>query len=204
VRLRSGSGIVGPLSLVLTALLAVPAARAAGEVAALLDATHWGESSLALARRFGAEAVILPQPLDFGDSYARIVLPQLRLGGVPMVAFLQMDKTTRGLKRIQLERPPHGVNPPAFRAIYGALVAEFGQPARLCEVPPLPQGGWQMAAEARWQAGDAGVSAIFRDTTLQAFEGCLSGPATGWCGLRGQILVRIGPRDHSAGAGPCA
>jgi hypothetical protein len=27
------------------------------------------------------------------------------------------------------------------------------------------------------------ITAIFRDTTLQAFEGWLFGPATGWCGL---------------------
>jgi hypothetical protein len=27
------------------------------------------------------------------------------------------------------------------------------------------------------------ITAIFRDTTLQAFEGCLFGPATGWWGL---------------------
>ena len=27
------------------------------------------------------------------------------------------------------------------------------------------------------------ITAIFRNTTLQAFEGCLFGPATGWCGL---------------------
>jgi hypothetical protein len=193
-----------PTVLAMVLLLAAPASRAAGEVAALLHATHWGESSQELARRFGAAAVSLPQPLDFGDSYARVVLPRVALGGVPMVAFLQMDKTTHGLKRIQLERPPHGVNPPAFRAIYAALVAEFGRPQRICEVPPLPHGGWQAAAEARWHEPGATVSAIFRDTTLQAFEGCLFGPASGWCGLRGQILVRIGPTDHAAGAGPCA
>jgi uncharacterized protein YaiI (UPF0178 family) len=39
-----------------------------------------------------------------------------------------MDKVTHGLKRIQLERPRHGVNPPAFRAIAAALHAEFGKP----------------------------------------------------------------------------
>jgi hypothetical protein len=43
---------------------------------------------------------------------------------------------------------------------------------------------------------------VKRDTTLQAFDGCLFGPATGWCGLRGQLLVRIGPPD--GGADPCA
>jgi len=45
-------------------------------------------------------------------------------------------------------------------------------------------------------------SAIFRDTTLQAFEGCFFGPVNGWCGLHGQLLVRIGPLDGAAD--PCS
>ena len=119
-----------------------------------------------------------------------------------MVVFFQMDKMTHGLKRIQLERPRHGVNPPAFRAIAAALHDEFGKPDQTCIIPVLPGAGYQAAAEERWVHYGAAVSAIFRDTTLQAFEGCLFGPATGWCGLHGQLLVRIGPPD--GGADPCA
>jgi hypothetical protein len=65
----------------------------------------------------------------------------------------------------------------------------------------VSQSGWQAAAEERWRRGDTFVSAIFRDTTMQAFEGCLYGPASGWCGLHGQLLVRLGPSGR--GAGPC-
>jgi len=179
-------------------LFAASPSPAEDGVAALLRETHWGESSEQLLRRFGAAALRLEVPLDFGDSYARIVLPGAALGGVPMVVFFQMDKKTHGLMRIQLERPPHGVNPPAFRAIAAALSAEFGRPAQICTIPPIPQSGWQAAAEARWVTGDGAVTAIFRDTTLQAFEGCLFGPAAGWCGLHGQILVRLGPAAGSA------
>jgi hypothetical protein len=186
---------------VAAALSAAAPSRGADGVGPLLRQTHWGESTQDLQRRFGTVAVSLPQPLDFGDSYARIVLPHASLGGVPMVVFFQMDKATHGLKRIQLERPPHGVNPPAFRAIAAALRAEFGRPDRICAIPPLPAAGWQAAAEARWVRDHATISAIFRDTTLQAFEGCLFGPASGWCGLRGQILVRLAP--IGGGAGPC-
>ena len=39
------------------------------------------------------------------------------LGGVAMTAFFQMDKATGGLKRVQFERQPHGVNPPSYRAV---------------------------------------------------------------------------------------
>ena len=176
-------------------------AFAADGIEEVLRETHWGESSDELFRQFGTHAIRLPRALDFGDSYADVVLRGQTLGVVPMVVFFQMDKVTRGLKRIQLERPRHGVNPPAFRAIAAALHAEYGKPDQTCIIPVLPGAGYQAAAEERWVHDGTVVSAIFRDTTLQAFEGCLFGPATGWCGLHGQLLVRIGPPDGSAD--PC-
>jgi hypothetical protein len=164
--------------------------------------THWGQSSDALLRQFGVDATRLPRALDFGDSYVDVVLPGQTIGGVPMVVFFQMDKVSHGLKRIQAERPRHGVNPPAFRGILAALQTDFGRPDQLCAIPVLPASGYQAAAEALWLRDGAVVSVISRDTTLQAFEGCLFGPATGSCGLTGQLLVRIGP---SAGEGdPCS
>ena len=155
--------------------------------------THWGESANELVRQFGADAMQLPRALDFGDSYATVVLPSQMVGAVPMVVFFQMDKATHGLKRIQFERPRHGVNPPAFRGILTALQADFGSPDEVCAVPVFPASGYQAAAEALWLREGTVVSAIFRDTTMQAFEGCLFGPATGSCGLTGQLLLRIGP-----------
>jgi hypothetical protein len=155
--------------------------------------THWGESANELLRQFGADAIQLPRALDFGDSYATVALPSQMVGAVPMVVFFQMDKATHGLKRIQFERPRHGVNPPAFRGILAALQTDFGSPDRVCAVPVFPTGGYQAGAEALWLRDGTVISAIFRDTTLQAFEGCLFGPATGSCGLTGQLLLRIGP-----------
>jgi hypothetical protein len=175
---------------------------AADGIEELLRETHWGELSGELLGQFRDEARRLPRALDFGDSYADIVLTRQTLGGVPMVVFFQMDKARHGLKRIQLERPRHGVNPPAFRAIAAALHAEYGKPDQTCIIPVLPAAGYQAAAEERWVHDGTVVSAIFRDTTLQAFEGCLFGPATGWCGLHGQLLVRIGPSD--SGVDPCS
>jgi hypothetical protein len=168
----------------------------------LLQQSHWGESSDQLLRQFGTNATRLRPPFDFGDSYTDVVLTDESLGGVPMVVFFQMNKATHGLKRIQLERPRHGVNPPAFRAILAALHAGYGKPDQTCVIPVLPASGYQAAAEEKWIHDGAVITAIFRDTTLQAFEGCLFGPATGWCGLQGQLLVRIGPPD--GGADPCS
>jgi hypothetical protein len=142
----------------------------------------------------------LPERIDFGDSYTDIVLKGDTPGGVPVAVFLQTDKSTHGLKRIQLEPLGHQVNPPASRAIAAALDAEYGRPDQTCVTPPLSAGEYQASVEQKWVRGDATVSTIFRDTTLQAFEGCLFGPASGWCGLHGQLLVRIAPPGQSTKA----
>lgn len=177
-------------------------ALGSGGVENLWQQTRWGESSDELMRQFGSDAERLPRALDFGDSYADVVLPHFMVAGVRMVAFFQMDKASHGLKRIQLERPRHGVNPPAFRTLLNVLATDFGNPNQICDVPVYPGDGFQVANEALWVRDGAVVSAIFRDTTMQAFEGCLFGPATGWCGLHGQLLVRIGPPTHDGD--PCS
>ncbi len=179
-------------ALAIVALSTLPALAEIG-IGEIWRQTQWGESSDALLRQFGADANKLPRALDFGDTYVDVVLPHEPIGGVPMVAFFQMDKVSHGLKRIQFERPRHAVNPPAFRRVLAALHTDFGSPDQVCAIPVLPASGYQAGAEALWRRDGAVVSAIFRDTTLQAFEGCLFGPASGSCGLTGQLLVRIGP-----------
>lgn len=185
--------------------LSAPArpAYAVEAIPALLQQTHWGESSEDLARQFGNAAVRLPRSLDFGDSYANLVLYD-RVGGVPVIVFFQMDKRTHGLKRIQLERPRHGVNPPVFRAIAAALHSAFGEPDQTCFVPVHPITGYQEAVQEVWVRGSDAISAIYRDTTLEAFEGCIFGITSGPCGLTGQLLVRLSPADGIAPPDPCA
>jgi hypothetical protein len=186
-------------------VLLVSTSFAVDGVEALLREIHWGESSDALLHQLGAAAERLPRPFDFGDSYANIMLNGYTLGGVPMAVFFQMDKATHSLRRVQLQPLGHQLNPPAFRAIAAALDAEFGRPDQRCVTPPVAAVGYQAAVEERWRRAEAVVSAIFRDTTLQAFEGCLYGPASGWCGLHGQLLVRIAPPEHRpATCGPGA
>jgi hypothetical protein len=170
----------------------------------ILPQTYWGETSTDLLHHFGSAAIPLPRSFDFGDSYSDVVLTGATLGGVPVVIFFQMDKATHALKRIQLERPPHGVNPPAFREILAALQAAYGKPDQVCLAPIRPIGGYQAAAQELWRRGIDTISAIYRDTTLQAFEGCPYGITSGKCGLTGQLLVRISPTDGPAAPDPCA
>jgi hypothetical protein len=188
--------------LLLVGLWAGTAARAAG-IADSWAGTSWGEPSSALLAHFGARATALPRPIDFGDSYAQIVLRRVMVGGVALIAFFQMDKATGGLKRIQLERQRHGVNPPAFRAVLGALEADYGPPEALCGVGAGPASGYQAAAERVWLRDGVVIRAIFRDTTIEAFEGCSTGdPSLGPCGLTGQLLVRISPPGADAATCP--
>ena len=175
-----------------------PATRGAG-IADAWQGTYWGEPSRALLAHFGARATVLPRPLDFGDSYTDVVLRNVPVGGFPLIAYFQMDKATGGLKRIQLERPRHGVTPPAFRAVLAALEAALGTPDTLCGVPPVPASGYQAAAERVWSRNGVVIRAIFRDTTLEAFEGCL---ISGSCGLTAQLLVRISPPGSDPGRCP--
>lgn len=189
------------------ALALAPLARPAypGEsIPELLQQTFWGESSEELLRDFGNVALRLPRGFDFGDSFADMVLTGQTVGGVPVVVFFQMDKYTRGLKRIQLELPRHRVNPPAFRAITAALQSSYGKPDEICVVPVRPGGGYQEAVQEIWVRGADAISAIYRDTTLEAFEGCVFGITSGKCGLTGQLLVRITPADGIAPPDPCA
>jgi hypothetical protein len=188
--------------LVAVALGAGTAARGAA-IADIREGTYWGEPLSALVAHFGTRATLLPRPLDFGDSYAQFALRDVIVGGVPLIAFFQLDKTTGGLKRIQLERQRHGVNPPAFRAVIGGLEAAYGAPDLMCGVAPGPASGYQGAAERIWRRDAVVIRAIFRDTTIEAFEGCLAAdPGLGPCGLTGQLIVRISPPEADAAGCP--
>jgi hypothetical protein len=182
--------------LLLGAVIAAPArADGLGEAWA---GTSWGESPEALQRHFGARGFALPKPLDFGDSYAPLALRDVPVGGLPMIAFYQIDKATHGLKRIQLERPRHGVNARSFHDVFLALDAEYGAPDVSCGILPGPTTAYQGAAEYIWRRDGAVIRAIFRDTTLEAYTGCFS-PA---CGLTAQLIVRISPPAADNGLCP--
>jgi len=188
----------------LALLLSLLAARAHPEnFAELRQAVQWGESRGALLAHFGGRVTVLPRPLDFGDSYADVVLRDVTLGGVPLIAYFQMDKRTGGLKRIQFERPRHGVNPPVFRAILAALEADYGSPDLTCGIRPGPAGGYQAAADRIWVRDGVVIRAVFRGTSLEALEGCVGGDLTsGPCGLTAQLLVRVSPPGGDAASCP--
>ncbi|MBS0560062.1 MAG: hypothetical protein JSR21_08415 [Proteobacteria bacterium] len=187
-------GLYALLVLTLSGLHGGSAAASGTRLTEVWRAVGWGESAAAIRRHFGARAEVLPQAIDFGDSYAPIVLRDVKVGRVALIAFFQMDKATGGLKRIQLERQRHGVNPPAFRGVVAGLEDLFGPPDAMCVTGAVPSSGYQAATELSWSRGGDTIRAVFRDTTIQAYEGCLGGDlSAGPCGLTGQLIVRISP-----------
>jgi len=178
------------------AILAAPAT--AEGLATAWTGTYWGERPEAVQRQLGARGFALPQPIDFGDSYAPLVRRDVDVGGVTLIVYYQFDKQSHGLKRIQLERPRHRVNPAAFRAVFLALDADYGAPDAWCGTLPGPTTAYQGTAEYAWSRNGLVIRAIFRDTTLEAFGGCFS-PA---CGLTAQLLLRISPPAEDKAACP--
>jgi hypothetical protein len=189
-------------ALVLLAVLLAPQSGTAeeGGIRVLLRSAAWGATSNDLARAFGKRATRLERPIDFGDSYVDLVLRNWPLGDYPFTVFFQLDKASHGLKRIQIERQRHGVNPAVFRAALTELTDELGPPALRCGRSGRAAHGDQDAAEWRWRIDGDLVRAVFRDATLEASEGCrsLTQMAAGACGLIGQLFVRIAPAGPEA------
>jgi len=159
----------------------------------------WGESSSELVRHFGPQAKSLSRPIEFGDSYVDVVFRNETLGGFAFTILFQMDKTTRGLKRVMLERQRHGANPKVYRAVIEALETVYGAPARACDPPAAWRNGYQASSQRIWLHDDLVIRATFRDTTIEASEGCLF-VATMPCGLTGQLFIQISPPTPGADA----
>src|SRR5260221_12343010 len=80
-------------------LFAAPAADAG--IAEAWQGAYWGESSAALVAHLGGGATVLSPPIDFGDSYADVVLRNVPVGGVSLISHFQKEKTTHKRERIQ-------------------------------------------------------------------------------------------------------
>jgi hypothetical protein len=182
-------------ALVLWLLLALPRLAAAAGVEDAWLETRWGEGSDEIAGHFGVRATRLQKPLEFGDSFSDVVLRKETLGGYAVVVYFQMDRRSRGLKRVQVERPRHGVNLMTARAILDALTAAYGEPDQVCAAPPRAANGYQRMSERLWLRDGVAIRLVLRDMTVEVSEGCPFSDlgSLGACGPIGQILVRVSP-----------
>lgn len=182
----------------LAALIAVAVARPADAAATGWRGTVWGESTDGLGREFGAAATRLARPIDFGDAYADLVLKNYDIGGYGFTVFFQMDKQTRGLKRIQIERGRHGAVPAVAKAAFDALAASYGPPTVACAIRARTIDA-QNLTEAVWQRDDTTVRALFREASLNTLDPYLARAVGDFvagstaAGLSQQLLIRIAP-----------
>ena len=189
---------VTPMRLVAGAFfLAVTAAGArAAALSPVIDPVRWQDDSAAIAGALGPRAIHLSPPIVFGDSYVDVAIRAQMLGGYRFVVYYQMDNTTRRLKRIMLERQRHGANAKAFSAVITALTDDYGPPAQGTGAATSPGNGYQAARGRVWYTDHIAIRAVFRDTTVEAGEGCISG-ASAECGLTGHLYVQITPAPGS-------
>jgi hypothetical protein len=189
VRLRRRAVLATALFLALAgARPPVPATA----LAPVLDGVRWGETSAALALHFGTRALRLKPPIDFSDLYVDVALRAQSVAGYRFTVYFQMDRAAGRLARVMLVRQPHGANPKVFRALVAAFTRDYGPPHLSCTLPASAKTGYQAAVEHLWRQDGMTVRAVFRDTTLEAAEGCVAA-GSGACGLAGRLYVQILP-----------
>ena len=158
-----------------------------------MSGLRWGESTARLKDEFGKSALTLTLPIEFSDAYVDVALRGFRLGGDDYIVYFEIDKASHGLKRVLLERPRHGANRAAFAAASRALADEFGA-TQSCSAKARPGNGYQAMEAKIWRSAGSRVRAIFRDTTLEAENGCQE---IGFlpCGFEGRLVIVIDPES---------
>jgi hypothetical protein len=150
------------------ALIACPA-QAQTPLDSGFEGVRFGATSAELLQQFGARATRLGRPLDFGDAYVDVVLRNYELGGHPFIVYFQIDRASRTLKRIQIERPRHGAVAMVHQALVVALAERYGEPDRVCagyEARPDPQA----IDERIWLGRGVVIRAVFRERSLGVLE----------------------------------
>jgi hypothetical protein len=161
-------GIPGTLAALGMTILAAQV-LAQPEIDTGFEGVRFGATSAELLQRFGTRAMRLERPLDFGDAYVDVVLRNYALGGYAWIVYFQIDRASRRLRRIQIERPRHGAVPMVHEALITALTERLGPPARVCsgyEDRPDPQA----IDERIWRRDGVVVRAVFRSINPGVLE----------------------------------
>ncbi|MDB5405815.1 MAG: hypothetical protein JWL84_727 [Rhodospirillales bacterium] len=128
-------------------LVAAPAAAAGW------DKAQWGMTASQLAAAYGASAHVLQPPIEFGDSYAEVVLTDVAFAGETFRVYFQMDKRTRRLAHVLLERRRQYATPAIFAKVLATLGDRYGSAALGCD-----RGSF---VDRFWQASDETIEASF-------------------------------------------
>lgn len=132
------------------------------------DRVAWGMSSNQIAGAYGDRAVVLTEPITFGDSYADVVLRDVPFAGYPFRVYFQMDMETRRLAHVLLERRRQYANPKIWNAVVARLRAELGEPTLTCRQPA--NRGKPMVIDGIWKRPDETVYASYLDFAAGLLE----------------------------------
>ena len=131
--------------LVILLVLLAAQAEAAG-----WDKAQWGMSAPEIAAAYagyGARAHRLQPPIEFGDSYAEVVLTDVEFAGFAFRVYFQMDKRTRRLAHVLIERRRQYATPAIFARIVATLEDLNGPAALACDRRDFVDRFWQGADE---------------------------------------------------------
>jgi hypothetical protein len=142
----------------IAALLACPLPCSA---AAAWDRVAWGMNSEQIAQAYGARALVLTQPIVFGDSYVDVVLRDMPFADYPFLVYFQMDPRSHGLAHVMLERRHAYASPKVWNAVVARLREQLGPETLACDRPG--NRGKPMDIAGIWQLPDETVKATFLD-----------------------------------------
>jgi hypothetical protein len=128
--------------LVILPLLSATPAAAAG-----WDKVDWGMTAPQLAAAYGAKAKRLQPPIEFGDSYAEVVLTDMAFAGESFRVYFQMDKRTHRLAHVLLERRRQYATPAIFATVLKTLGDQYGTAALACDRGSFVDHYWQNSGE---------------------------------------------------------
>jgi hypothetical protein len=128
-------------------LIILPLLSAQSAAAAAWDKADWGMTAPQLAAAYGAKAKRLQPPIEFGDSYAEVVLTDMAFAGESFRVYFQMDKRTHRLAHVLLERRRQYATPAIFATVLKTLGDQYGTAALTCDRGGFIDHYWQNAGE---------------------------------------------------------
>jgi hypothetical protein len=182
-----------------------------GREAAAWDRVAWGMTSEQIAQAYGDRALLLTEPIVFGDSYVDVALRDFPFAGYPFLVYFQMDPQSHRLAHVMLERRHAYASPKVWNAVVARLHEELGPEILACNRPG--NRGKPMDIAGFWQPPDETVKATFLDFAAPVLRytteeylapDSLLGVQPFLRNLypKRRILIRYSPRDPKAVACP--
>ncbi len=125
------------------------------------DRVRWGMNSEQIAQAYGDRAIVLAEPIVFGDSYVDVALRDIPFAGYPFRVYFQMDPKSHRLAHVMLERRRSYASPKAWNAVVARLHEEFGPESLACNHPG--KRGKPTDIAGIWQLPDHTIKATFLD-----------------------------------------